>query len=205
MSWNLLYYGSLYPSKTRRIAVNALTVCAVLCVYGLWTDFVPAATWSRVGLGLALILSGGLSLCICHGYMSGRIPYGPTATTQLRRGLVLSMIPAVVFGLTWVVIVRSIPDLLTRWREPSEVVTVMLRKGKSYSRRTCDNKITGEYLGFFPGHVCVSDSTFHSLPQEGPMTIRGSSSVLGVHVQSITPASANKLLEPTLETNAAQQ
>jgi hypothetical protein len=205
MSWSLLYYGTRHPSRARRLAVNALMLTALLGVYGIWTDFVPSATWSKTGLVISVLASGALAIGVCRGYVSGHIPYGPTATTRLRRGLVLLLIPPFVFGLAWLVVVRSVPDLLTRWREPSHVVTVTLRKGRSYSRRTCDNQIRGDYFGFIPGHVCVSDSAFRVLPEEGPMTISGSSSIFGVHVHSITPARANNLLEPTLEANAAQQ
>jgi hypothetical protein len=56
MSFNRLYYGTLHPSRSRRLAVNALVGSALLSVYGLWTDFVPSATWSRVGSGLSLLM-----------------------------------------------------------------------------------------------------------------------------------------------------
>ena len=192
MSWNLLAYGSDAPSRARRLTVNAILAAALVAIYGLWTDFVPARVMHIAGTTLAIAATVATTLVLWRGYLTGAIPYGPTATTRVRRTIVLLAIPLFAFMITWTILVRSIPDLLTRWTTRSSSFAVELRRAHGIGRRACDLQVRGEYLGFMPGHICVTAATFEKLPEKGLMIIRGRTSVLGTHIVAVEPMPADE-------------
>jgi hypothetical protein len=176
-----------------------------LGLYGLWTDFVPSESWSRRGLLVASFVAAVVSAYLWIGFLRGRLS-GMADYRLSHKVILLTGLSMLAFAVAWSVIVRSIPDIVTRQSAEVAAESVVLRKSyQDRRRRRCDYRVSGSRLGAFPGHICVTPSVFSALPENGPMRLEGRISFFGMHVDSVLPASANKLLEPTLETNAAQQ
>lgn len=174
-------------------------------LYGLWTDFVPSEGWSRRGLVLALFVAAAVTIYLWWGFLTGRIS-GMADYRPSHRFILLTGLSMLAFAIAWSVVVRSIPDIVTRLSTEIAAESTVLRKSyQDRRRRRCNYRVSGSRLGAFPGHICVTPSEFSALPEQGQMRLAGPVSFFGMHVESVLPASANKLLEPTLETNAAQQ
>jgi hypothetical protein len=176
-----------------------------LGLYGLWTDFVPSEDWDQRGLFVSVFVATVVSAYLWVGFLTGSLS-GMADYRLSHKVILLTGLSTLAFVVAWSVVVRSIPDIVTR--QSAEVATELVVLQKSYQdrrRRRCDYRVSGSRLGAFPGHICVAPSVFSALPESGPMRLEGRISVFGMHVNSVLPASANKLLEPTLETNAVQQ
>jgi hypothetical protein len=191
MYWKYLMYGSGTPSRARRLTTNTIVSVVLAAIYGLWTDFVPTRLTQIAGTSLAVAATATITWTLVRGYLTGRIPFGPTATTRVRRASVLCAIAPVVFIFSWIVLVRSIPDLLIRWIAQPTSLVVELHKVRGLSRRACDYQVRGEYLGIMPGHICVQPQTFEKLPEAGLMTLRVRTSTIGTHIIAVEPAPDN--------------
>lgn len=191
-TWLVGMYGSMTPSRARRTTMNGLTAAALLAVYGAWTEFVP----SEFGTDLGGYLSGAvavlLSLFVWHGFWTGRILWGRKPSRWVARFLCMAAIPFLIFGVSWLVTARAIPDLVTQGFGTDTTRIMHLQTSYSSHRRGCDHQLHGDEFPF-PGYICIRESEFSHFAPSGEVTIIGKSTILGMHVSQVTPGTNKPL------------
>jgi hypothetical protein len=93
--------ATLHPSRSRRLAVNALVGSTLLSVYELWTDSVPSAMWSRVGSALSLLMVALASS------LAALVPYVGWALSFIVMYFMLRRVTEADFRELWIMIIVS--------------------------------------------------------------------------------------------------
>jgi hypothetical protein len=183
--WRVEGYGSVNPSRGRRIAATVVFGSLLLVPYGLGTDFVPSALVAKVGLYLSAAMSLAFVLFAAHGVATGRFERDER---QGRLSYVLGFVG--IYCLIWPVLVRAVPDILTRMFGSYESRSIVMEA--RYERtRSCDHQLRGEEL-VFPGYICVPDDEVGRYAPLGEVILSGPSTKLGLHVSHIEPGSPRK-------------
>jgi hypothetical protein len=159
MDWHLGMYRTITPSRARRLAMSTVMITALLAVYGARTEFVP----SKLGADFGFFVSAAVTLVsapyLWHGYYTGRIPWGRKPKRLITRTLCLAFIPLVIFGLSWLISVRAVPDIAARPFGTHTSRSLELEASYRPRRRSCDHQLRGDQLRF-PWYLCVSPSEF---------------------------------------------
>lgn len=204
MTWSRLFYGSESPTSSKRILYNVLAGAFLICWYGMKSEFVASSWWLRWGSAASVFVSIALAPVFCRLCLQA---LGSASDSHLERWILCSAAYALLLLIVWTGVVRTSADLVTRWTAPK--ITVQAGWGvkhRQFGRRSCHYQIRGDFFRFQPfGYACVSSSDFDQLPERGFIQIEGEQSAFGIHIGNVQPSSANKLPDPTLETNAAQQ
>lgn len=187
--WLIGMYGSMAPSRARRATMNGITTAALLAVYGAWAEFVPSELSADVGGYLSCVVTLLVSLFVWHGYWTGRIPWGSRPRRWIARCLCMAPIPFLIFGASWLVTVRAIPDLATRVFGTETARSMHLEASYRSRRRGCDHQLRGDELRF-PGYICVPASDFYHFGSSGEVTIIGKATILGFHIVQATPGAS---------------
>lgn len=183
--WHVGIYGTLNPSRARRLAINSLLGTTFLAVYGGWTDFVPSALVADGGLYLAAAVGLSVGLFVSHGYATGRFAWQGNPGL-LARLLCYAALLVAFYCVAWLVIVRAVPDVITYIFGTHNSRIMVLEASHDGSRRTCDYQLQGPELTF-PGHICISGPEFYGFPPRGEVILRGKSTFLGMHVSHVEP------------------
>jgi len=190
MEWRMEIYGNLNPSRAHRISLNALLGSALLCAYGMLTDFVPAPLVANVGTYVAVAVSLLLSFFIWRGYATGRIPWHKRPRL-IARLLCYAVIPLGIYCFAWMIVVRAAPDIATRIFGTQASQVMILEASYRSRRKACDHQLRSPELGF-PGHLCVSANEFNFAPR-GAVVLSGKATMLGMHVTHIKPAPSQSI------------
>lgn len=182
--WRLGAYGTLNPSRTRRVAVDTTLVAILLAVYGLWTDFVPSPLVAKGGLYLAVAVSLALCLFISHGHATGRIAWAMKPPLWGRL-LVYATFFGVIYCAAWMIFVRVAPDIVTRIVGKHESKTMVLEADSRFRKHACDDQLQGPELGF-PGYLCIPNGV-GPFARRAEVILSGKATVLGMHVSHIEP------------------
>ena len=177
-------YGDVNPSRGHRIAATVLFGSLLLLTYGLATDFVPSALVAKVGLHLSAALSLALVVFIAHGIATGRFEWDDR---QGRPPYVRAFIAT--FILVWPILVRAVPDILTRIFGTYESKSMIMEARYDKHSRSCDHQLRGEEL-VFPAYLCVPDEEVGRYAPFGEVILSGPSTMLGLHVSYIEPGGA---------------
>lgn len=184
--------GRSSSTRAQWLVACVLAVAALLCVYGLWTEFVPSALGARCGLWLSLAVALPLSFFAWRGYLGESFPRGQGLRRQIGWLSYLAAIPLVTFGILWVVSVRAVPDIAARIIGTQTSVNMELRASHAYRKYSCDYQLHGDPLSF-PGYICVSSSQFSQFPEQGEMTLSGPATSFGMHVSRVEAAPSQRL------------
>jgi hypothetical protein len=185
ISWKALIFGSDTPSRKRKVATGCLFGFVFLCLYGVWTDFIPSRWWSSVSLAATHVVTVIAAGLLWWGMETGRIPTKQVLDRRRKIGAVLSILLLLWMAL-WIVLARAAPDLLTRVAGSSGSVSLTLKKKFLSSRRSCDYQVTGAVvMEHFPGYLCISLTSYLRLPAAGPMLLTGKKSPFGFHVSDV--------------------
>ena len=204
MAWKDRWYGG-NRSAAHRYLTNGLVLGAIAGAYGYSVNFVSSSLWWTAGSSLALGVTIVCLVAIVHGFKTGRLTSQPSISLPLRFGGLLGL-AALVFCISWLLIVRAVPDTITRIVGVNAEFTVPLTA--VYSRgtksRRCEYRLEGEFLErAFPGRRCVS-SSFAPFPSDVNITLQVKTTALGMHIVRFEQASANKRLQATRETRAPE-
>jgi hypothetical protein len=102
------------------------------------------------------------------------------------RGISYIGVPFLVVGLLWGALVHGAPSLVNRVFGEEEQVIVTLTKERHVSRRSCDYRLEGQYLGkAFPSHICISKAEFESPPKSVQVMLKGYGTRLGFLIEEV--------------------
>jgi hypothetical protein len=173
--------------EKRRIIIGVALPFLILggCWYGSSADFLSSTAWARLSwwvaaagtlLGLFLLMRNG-------GFASLRNRHG-TAGYLVMFGFVF----AVFVACGWLVIGRSLPDVVTRLFGRARQSTFILYAEDRSGAKSCQRRVTGElFAERFPGFYCPSNEDFARLPTSGPMLVTAHETWFGTHIDRIEP------------------
>ncbi|MBE7368690.1 hypothetical protein [Ramlibacter pallidus] len=186
MSLSSIYFGTSSPTTVRRIAVHASYVGLGLVGYSFWTDFAPSALWYRDGSILAAIFTvvvfglGLLANAKGHRFYNEDV-------SEIKKGLALVVLPAILFGLTLHGVLFGVGALFTKLAGTDAAIEVRASKWYSASRRSCDYYFTPELASPFSVNVCMTPKQFGQFPSGATVRLLGSESRLGFHIREWQP------------------
>ena len=182
MTWHQRWYGD-NPSLLHKFMTNGLVFGALASLYGYFINFIASEYWWRFGSCFVIWITILLSGAAYWGIYAGRIKSQP-GITMGKKVVGIVALPFFLFGMLWMLIVRVIPDAITFIVGTSTQITVPMRAVHRSSRRTCDYKLEGRIMDrAFPGYMCTRQSAFSSFPSDVRITLQGTSTVLGMHIQ----------------------
>lgn len=185
MTWKEKWYGTDNKSALHKCAMNFIVVGPLLCIFGLWVDFVSSEHVWRWGSYLALAFTIASIALISWGFSVGQIKSKPGFVFTGRQGVLAAMgVLLVVGGTWWMLVVRVIPDIFTQLIGDETRITVPMRAIYKSSRRSCDYKLEGKVLDrAFPAYLCTSQSAFSAFPSDVVVALQVKQSFLGIHIQ----------------------
>ena len=186
-TWLVGMYGSTNPSRARRAAMRWIVISTLIAAYGASTEFVPAALTADIGDYLSGAVTLLVSGFVWHGYWTGRIPWGVRPRSWVARLLSMAFVPMFIFGVSWLVVVRAIPDLATRTFGTEASKAMHAEASYRSRRRSCDHQLRSDAIPF-PGYICISPSEFSRLAPGGEVNIIGKTTILGIHVEKVESA-----------------
>jgi hypothetical protein len=194
MEWRVGMYGSLNPSRARRVVTDAVLASVLFATYGIWTEFVPSEPVATAGGYLAAALSLSAGLFISHGFATGRFQWFRRPGLPGRL-FCYAFFTVFVYCVSWPVLVRAAPDVLTRIFGAHQSKSMILEfhdhsRWRHGSRGGCRYRLQGEELAF-PGYVCVPYDAGPFAPR-GEVILSGKATFLGLHVSRMEPR-----LDPT--------
>lgn len=188
--WRVQVYGSLTPSRGQRIVAAVVAGCFLLVAYAVWTDFVPSAMVATVGIYLSAVVSLTLILFHAHGIATHRFEWEGVPGMRSRL-LTYVLVFVGTYCFAWLILVRAVPDILTRVFGTYESKSLILEASYAERRKQCDHQLRGEELAF-PGYLCVPVDQVGRFAPLGEVILSGPSSALGLHVSLIEPGRQGK-------------
>jgi hypothetical protein len=188
VSWKLALYGSEKTSKAGAIALSFCFIFSALAGYGYWADFVPSPEWAEIGFNLAIAAT---ILSVPTYYLAlaiGRAEFHP-GTSMPIKFLAITMLPFLAFFIFLLAITHGFGDIATQALGHEAKLAAELSKEQQYSRRGCEYHLKGYAIEkALPNRICVSKVEFDALPQTGEYTMQVEQTVLGAHINNVTPA-----------------
>lgn len=196
MSFNKAYYGSRRPSGARMFFVNVTFIVIATTFFGWWADFVPSERWSRHGTIAALSVSIIIMITIAHADISGKQVLRHGVTLRHRVFFYL-FVPVMVFGFMWASLVHGFGSISNHFTGRMESFEIAVAKRAYHSRGSCYYKLTSSYFrDSTPGHLCISEYEFRSMPDTGSVVLRGRRSPFGFSVTSWEVENSDEPLQP---------
>ncbi len=200
MKLSKLFFGEENPSLSRRITLLSILAVTLLSSYGMWTDFIPSATWMQWGFYLSTAGTALITVYLYWGYGTGRMEI-PKGISKSKKVLFFLLLPFLMLFILWLALVHGVADAVTLAIGNHYQKSALLLKEHTSSRRSCNYRLTGEALdSAFPNYICISSSAYDALPTYPvSTTLEGKITALGFHVQSIYRNDAN----PVVHTDSA--
>ncbi len=194
MSFSDSYYGQAPVSTMRKVVVNSLMTCMALIVYVLlFASFVPSEDWYRIGNGLAIAAGAISAFAMYWGYSTGRMQTQEGASL-FKKILMYILLPFMLYGMFWIVIVHALPDLATMAMGDAYQEQASLTRDENHGRRGCTYRVEGDALDRkFLGHVCIAESFYTELPDSPtPLILKGKATWFGFHVTHLARESTSR-------------
>lgn len=172
-------------ARFRQVKVLVIFFLAMgLAMHGVIADFRSSDGWSKSSgwLSAAALAVSLILLIRARGLASLR-----NQRSTMSYATYFAFAFVILWGITWLAIGRSLPDLYTRIAgEPRSITAdLQLRDGG----RKCRHEIRGAYFqGRFPGRYCASAAEAQPLPRSGIMRLQVRESWFGTHIDRIEPA-----------------
>jgi len=86
----------------------------------------------------------------------------------------------------WMIVVRVVPDAMTRMVGVAASVVIPLTAEHSSSRRRCDYRLDGPALRrAAPADLCISSTAVAPFPMDVTATLSGRKTLFGLHIDSV--------------------
>jgi hypothetical protein len=192
--YELRKFSDRSPEEKRQvvIVVGSMFLMLAWCWHGLAASFWSSPTWSRVNWWVAAAITAlGLFLLLRRTGLTSLRNQRSTAAYFVMFLFVFLMLT----GFSWLIVARSLPDLVTRVMGTRREFTAELSKKVDVRNRSrsCDHHIAGPLFdGRFPSRYCPDDEELARLPQAGPMRVIVRESWFGIHIDRIEPTTPPK-------------
>ncbi len=178
-------YGSDNPSAARRFFVNSFFVVMSFYAVGLYVDFVPSAEWSEISWRVSFSVGAAITVFVWRSYWTGAAEFS-SGTSGWRTALAFSLTPVLAMLFTWCALTHGTASLVSLLFGHEAELQHELRKEKRSARRTCDHRLTGDFLEpALPSHYCIGSGTYQKLPEVAMYVIKGRQHFLGFVIDSV--------------------
>lgn len=151
-------------------------------------NFVSSLWVSKFSFYLSLVFTGFSIVVLIYLYVKKL--WRPAAAwysfSKLKRLLVVPAMPFLLFGVIWINLAISLPQLYTLVFGDPAVKPDVVIKDSYHSKRSCDYRLEPQSINAIFFHYCISEGLYNYLPDEevkAELLVRKSS--LGFMVEDI--------------------
>ena len=155
-------------TKYQKVVAIILSATIIGPFYLIFThNFVAEPRVSELSSYASIVFTACLIFMLAYLYTKKLWRPAPVWHTysKFKKVLLIPFVPLFLYGLFWVNLAISMPQVFTLLFGTDAVKRDVVVKDRHYSRRSCDYRLEPQTINAIFFHYCISESFFNQLPE----------------------------------------